>query len=101
MPELTGATHVRLDIPDDVPEIYVNVMQVLSSQYDLLFVFGTSRFGGAGDGGTASARAEVLVRMSPQHAKAMLQALTTVIDEQEARFGHIAMGVTSEQSNGR
>lgn len=77
-------------IPEDIPEVYANFLQVFITEWDFLLVIGSTHLGtDEANKLTPTARADVLVRMSPQHAKATLRTLQTLVQEFEDKYGPI------------
>lgn len=78
-----------LEITDDVDEFYANFVQIFSSRWDFLFAFGHSRLAIADGSIQGSQRADVLIRMSPQHAKETHRILGGLVERYEERNGPI------------
>jgi hypothetical protein len=80
-----------LEITEDLPEFYSNTAQILSSQWDFAFVFGSSRFA-TNDAGEIEVlpRGDVVVRLSPPHAKALSGKLARLVADYEKLYGPIA-----------
>lgn len=83
-------SRVAVVIPPDTLEVYANFTQVFVSEWDFLLALGSTHLGTDETNKlTPTARADVLVRMSPQHAKAMLATLTELVTTYENDHGPI------------
>jgi hypothetical protein len=79
---------VRLENSADYRENYANSVQLRASLWDFLLLFGTMR--------QQTAEAVVIqnfqgVYLSPQQAKALLNVLSTNVQQYEATFGEIRL----------
>jgi hypothetical protein len=82
------ASKVTVVIPPETPEIYANFTQAFVSEWDFLIVMGSTRLAtNETNQLTPTARADVLIRMSPQHTKAMIATLSELIDNYERDHG--------------
>jgi hypothetical protein len=70
----------------ETPVIYTNTARVTSSFYDVQITFSEARQTGPSE---VTTRAHVVVVMSPEHAKALADALNTAIEQYEAQFGKL------------
>ena len=79
-------------MPENVVEVYANSLQVATTPWDFMWFFGSVQVpetlpipGNI----VPSIRVDVVIRTSPQHAKACLRALETTVKQYEDRFGEI------------
>jgi uncharacterized protein DUF3467 len=84
-PQQEGITQKLIESAD-TPVIYTNTARVTSSFYDVQIVFSEVRQTGPSE---VTTRAHVAVVMSPEHAKALAEALNTTIEQYEAQFGKL------------
>lgn len=86
------ASQVSVVIPAGTPDFYANFTQVFVTEWDFLLVLGSTHLE-TGDANelTATARADILVRMSPQHAKSMLNTLAELVGQYEKDFGEMGL----------
>jgi Protein of unknown function (DUF3467) len=70
----------------DLPLVYTNSARVSSSFFDFRIIFSESRQTGPSE---VTTTAHVAVIMSPEHAKALADALNTTIEQYEAQFGKL------------
>jgi len=85
---------LRIEIPEGIIQLYANAMNVVVTPWDLILLFGSIQLPETitGDGTAAGTiRIDAAVTMSPQHAKAAVKALQSVVDGYEKRFGEINM----------
>ena len=89
-----GQAKTPIEIPDGVIQIYSNSLNVLTTSWDFILLFGSIQLPGTigGTGPTKTAiRVDAAVVMSPQHAKASVNALQKVVEEYEKNFGEITI----------
>ena len=81
---------VHLQAPDqeDVPEFYVNQVNMTFSVYDVTFSFGTMPLPANAQDGSDEA---VVIRMSPQHAKVFSRLLHKNLEKYEKDIGNISI----------
>ncbi|GEM_PF-2230409 len=93
--ESPGARAQQIQIPDTVSEFYANSVFVGFGAWDFTLFFGTTELpsalpanlGHQSYGGDI--RIDALVRMSPQHAKAMARSLNESLTRYEEQFGEL------------
>lgn len=78
--------------------IYINNVSINSTYFDFLFSFRVSSITEEGDGTVVNTEELLKVVMSPQHAKAFVQALDRQIKIYEGNFGELQ--VPKESVNG-
>jgi Protein of unknown function (DUF3467) len=87
-----GPTGQVVRIPDNVSEFYVNAMQVALTPWDVMLLFGSAALPEVFIGSSpfkTEIRVDAVIRMSPQHAKAVVRALSSVMDEYDKQFGEV------------
>ena len=70
----------------ELPVVYTNTARVWSSFFDFRIVFSEARQTGPAE---VTTTAHVAVVMSPEHAKALAEALNKTIEQYEAQFGKL------------
>lgn len=84
-----------IEIPEGVIQLYSNSLNVLTTTWDFILLFGSAqlpeKIGGAGQAVKAAIRVDAAITMSPQHAKASAKALQDVVDGYEEKFGEIKL----------
>lgn len=80
--EVADEPNIREELWEKVPYVYVNATQTQGSNWDLRILFSERLPKG-------SVEPRVAVVMSPQHAKAFLEALTTTVNGLENLIGPI------------
>ena len=84
-----------IEIPEGVIQLYSNSLNVLTTTWDFILLFGSAqlpeKIGGPGQTLKAPIRVDAAITMSPQHAKASAKALQSVVEGYEKRFGTIKL----------
>ena len=95
MPRARRSNQPRpIEIPEGVVQLYSNSLNVLTTPWDLILLFGSTQLpesiGSArGQQLAAAVRIDAAITMSPQHAKAAAKVLQNVVAMYEKRFGEI------------
>ena len=92
-------SQVKIAYPEDVPEFYANFVQILSSQWDFVLALGSTKVvPSPGSKGPRSgpdlqgtAEVEVIIRMSPQHAKETARMLSGLVESYEQQWGKMGI----------
>lgn len=72
-------------VEEEVPDLYINSVSFLTSQYEFLFSFGLK------SDPKDDPRPVVNIRMSPQHAKVMMAVLRKNVRQYEKQIGEIKL----------
>ncbi len=88
-------TPPAVEIPEGVIQLYSNSLNILTTTWDFILLFGSAqlpeKIGGPGQTMKAPIRVDAAITMSPQHAKASAKALQRVVNEYEKRHGEIRL----------
>jgi len=95
----------KILIPEHATEFYANAIQVIFSAWDFTLLFGSTVLPSMISGQSLSQglagdiRIDAVVRMSPQHAKAMLRLMEKLVSEYEQQLGEIRIPPEVQDEN--
>ena len=84
----TAATEMEWTPPQSTPEIYVNHVQIGMSLWDITAHFG-SIIGVNPENGHLQVTKQVVLRLSPESARAIQLSLESALDQYEKTFGKL------------
>ncbi len=93
------AQQPKIIVPEGVSEFYVNAVNIATSDWDFMLLLGSTTLPVELTAGRhePTIRIDAIVRMSPQHAKAMARTLQKAVGDYETKHG--TLNIPEEKSN--
>lgn len=94
------AQHNKFVIPENVSEFYANAVNVATTDWDVMMLFGTLMLPQTlpAERNNSDIRVDAVIRMSPQHAKATMLLMKKMIEDFEKRHGTINIPLQQKDS---